>query len=268
MSALSIAPVLARSDSLGVSPLRAPSRRVEAPAPSELPALMPTDGKVVAMRRRPVLALGGLHGRTMTSPSKNGGQLVAAYDLAGSTWWIPAEVVWTDSSTQDRPQHPRSIGLTTAVNEPAALLAGISDRLGWEAMELREHGLDLPALDASMFSTDPGPYRSGSTLLFDGRLDHDVPTVVVAGQHVLRWGAGRTWDDALHRAMYCSAAPGSATSPCDELASVSSQLGAAGLAIGAVDLGTMLLRSAGIVRYSVQLFAVERGGTVVGRRSI
>lgn len=267
MSALSIAPALARPNSSGRTTLRAPSRRVEAPAPSESPALMPANGRVVAMRRRPVLAVGGLHGRTMTSPSTNGGQLVAAYDLAGATWWIPADAVWTDSSTQARPQHPRPIGLSTADDESAALLAGVSDRLGWEAMERREQGLDLPVLDASMFSTDPTPYKSGSTLLFDGRLDHDVPTVVVAGPHVLRWGAGRTWDDALHRAMYRSAAPGSATSPSEELAAVSSQLSAAGLSIGAVDLGTTLLRRAGIVRCSVQLFAVERGGTVVGRRS-
>lgn len=265
MSAMSIAPAAALLCAPSLTRV-APARRTAAPAPSELPSLMPADGPVVAMRRRAVLALGGLHARTAAKPGSVGGQLVASYDGAGATWWIPAEAVWSDASTQQRPQRPRPVGLSTADSEAAALLAGVSDRLGWEAMHQREHGVTLPVLDGSIFSTTSVPGSPGSTVLLDGRLDHDVPTVVVAGEHVLRWGAGRTWDDALHRAMYRSAAPGSEMKADDELAWICSQLGDAGVSIGAVDLGTTLLRRAGIVRCSVQLFPVERGGTVVGRR--
>ncbi|MDQ3737895.1 MAG: hypothetical protein M3337_01840 [Actinomycetota bacterium] len=221
---------------------------------------MPADGPVVAMRRRPVLALGGLQERALTSPDGVGRQLVAAHDLSGSTWWIPAEAVWTDSSTGERPQHPRPTGLSTADGEAAAILGGISDRLGWEAVEQRRQGLDLPLLDASIFSPGLGPCQPGSTMMFDGRLDHDIPTVVVAGAHVLRWGAGQTWDDALHRAMYRSGAPASALSTEAELAWVSSRLDAAGLSIGVVDLGTTLLRQAGIARCSVQLCPSNEAG--------
>lgn len=212
------------------------------PYPSDRPTTVMRRGPVVALRQRPTIAVGSLAERSIVS----GEHLVTARDEAGQGWWIPAEAVWSDADSSRYPEHPRPIGLATAGGRESALLKGLSDRLGWEAVAELERGGDLPAAgELSDLARD-------DLVFLDGRLDHDVPTVLVLGSDVLRWGAGSTWDGALRRAMYGDDAD---TDAATELVDVSTMLARSDLAVTAVDLDTPLLRRAGIVRCSVQLVA-------------
>ena len=106
-------------------------RRDERSAPSlGLTAATLLDrGSAVALRQRPTILLGALAERAMLT----GDRLVTASDVDGHSWWLPAAAVWSDADCPDVPEHPRPIGLATAPTREAALLKGISDRLGWEA---------------------------------------------------------------------------------------------------------------------------------------
>ena len=189
----------------------------------------------MALRQLPTIALGALAERAMLT----GGRLVTASDIAGHSWWLPAAAVWSDADCPDVPEHPRPIGLATASTRDAALLKGISDRLGWEAVLEFERGGDLPA--APEFDGTSG----GRAIVLDGRLGHAVPTLVVLGADTMRWGAGATWEQAWRPA----------TDPSTELGKIAELLAAADLAVAGVDLGTLRLSTAGVARWSAQLVA-------------
>ena len=93
------------------------------------------------------------------------------------------------------PEQPRPIGLAVAATREAALVKGLSDRLGWEAvLEFEQRG-DLPVATAAGQAVP-------NAIVLDGRLDHDVPTVVVLGADTMRWGAAATWPGAIRRALF------------------------------------------------------------------
>ena len=206
------------------------------PRPSVQPTIMASDGSVVAMRKRRVIAPGAFDQRLVVDSSR----LVCAQDPAGRSWWIPADAVWSDAQTERQPQHPWSVGLAMGRSRDAAMVCGLSDRLGWEANESRLRGHALPVLDGD----DGGP------TLYDGRLDHDVPTVVLVKGSVVCWGAGSTFDIAHQRALFGHR--GVVAGP-SELPVIAAMLAAKGLEVVAVDLGTPLIRRAGVVRSSIQL---------------
>jgi hypothetical protein len=213
-----------------------------APRPTAQPTTVVHRGPVVALRQRPAIALGCLAERSIVT----GDRLVTAHDEVGQAWWIPADAVWSDAERRGYPEHPRPIGLATAASREAALIKGLSDRLGWEAVLEFERGHDLPV--ASELAESVGP----NTVVLDGRLDHDVPTVVVLGSETVRWGAACSWDGAMQRALYGDDA---SVDVAEEFAELCALLGKSELAIAAVDLDTPLLNSAGIVRCSVQIVA-------------
>jgi hypothetical protein len=198
-------------------------------------------GHVVALRQRHVVSLGSLRERTLL----DGELLVTATDAAHHCWWIPAEAVWSDAAASGRPEHPRPIGLATATTRDAALVKGLSDRLGWEAVLEFERGRDLPPIDISSATTGEG-------IGLDGRLGHDIPTVIVLGANTIRWGAASTWDGAVRRALY---GDDHDVAPATELALLTELLVKADLDVAAVDLGSPRLAAAGVVRCSAQLLA-------------
>jgi hypothetical protein len=214
------------------------------PAPTELPVLVSFDGAVIPIRRRAAITLGGLARRQTTS----GRQLVTAHDINGASWWIPADAVWTDveqagPSADREPDVPQPIGLATAESADQAVLAGLSDRLGWEAADAFEGGAHLPIMDIAVGRED--------VVVLDGRLGHGVPTVVILGERILRWAAGATWQLAVHRALYQTRGDGADV----ELKRLAATLDESDLLIASVDLGTALLRRSGVFRRSVQLVA-------------
>jgi hypothetical protein len=218
-----------------------PSRRTAASPQQQVGAVLLHDTQVIALRQRATVALGGLADRA----GHTAGRLVTALDLAGHTCWVPADAVWSDAAGGRRPEHPRPIGMATAPTLAAATVKGLSDRLGWEAVLEFERGGDLPGAGAEL---PPVP----NAIVLDGRLGHDIPTVVVLATDTVRWGAGSTWDRALRRALYGTDAE---TDPAGELIELGDLLLGADLAAVTVDLGTPVLRSAGIARCSVQLVA-------------
>ena len=111
--------------------------------------------------------------------------------------------MWSDADESSQPQHPRPTGLATGRTRESALLAGVSDRLGWEAVLEYERGCDLPALEGALVS------GADDLVVLDGRLGHDIPTVVIVSHDMARWAAGATWAGALHRG--CTATTGTAT---------------------------------------------------------
>lgn len=207
--------------------------------PVELPDLVACDGDVVALRRRPVLAHGGLADRDEAI----GERLVGARSASDRHWWIPAAAVWTDGDSAGRPEHPRDVGLATDRSWSRAALTGLSDRLGWEARTARTGGADLPRLDGLLPET---------SAVFDGRLGHDVPTVLIESTHVVRWGCGTTVDAAVRRALFGD--QGTADdAAARELADLELILAGSDLGVVVVDLATALIRAAGVARVSVQL---------------
>jgi hypothetical protein len=198
-------------------------------------------GHVVALRQRDVVSLGSLRERTLL----DGELLVTATDAAHHCWWIPAEAVWSDAATNGCPEHPRPIGLAMATTRDAALVKGLSDRLGWEAVLEFERGRDLPPIDISLAT-------AGEGIGLDGRLGHDIPTVVVLGANTIRWGAASTWDGAVRRALY---GDDHDVDPATELVLLAELLVKAGLEVATVDLGSPRLAAAGVVRCSAQLLA-------------
>lgn len=210
------------------------------PTPTTLPTTFVDGGDVVPVRQRGVVAAGRLPDRALVA----GERLVAARDHFGQSWWVAAESVWSDSDAPGHPEHPRAIGLATAPTAEQALLHGLSDRLGWEALLAFERGDDLPAVSESQYNAPD------HLVVLDGRLDHDVPTVVVLGRDVVRWGAGPTWDAAVSHATFGRQGH---LGSSDDVTSVLATLAESGLGAVAVDLGTPLLARCGIVRSSVQI---------------
>ena len=194
--------------------------------------------EVVALRQRQAVALGCLASRTAVS----GDRLVSAEDDAGHLWWIPAGAVWCDADADSRSEHPHPVGLAMAATREAALIKGLSDRLGWEAVLELERG-DLPVAEGV------GTALLSNAIVLDGRLGHDVPTVVVLAAETVRWGAASTWDGALRRALYGDDAE---VDPVAEFGDLCELLGD-DLDVASVDLGTPVLGDAGVVRCSVQL---------------
>jgi len=225
---------VARTEIDDPSPWSAP------PSPSVLPTIVIGDGSVVALRKRTVIALGSLDERR----SVDGTQLVSALDLAGRSWWIPAAAVWSDAEGGRQPQHPRATGLAAGWSREIALLTGLSDRLGWEANLLRERGRELPILHGL------GDGDAHGSIVYDGRLDHRVPTVVLVNGDVVCWGAGATLSAAYHRALYGDRGTVGHRAELEDLRSL---LAAQQLDVVAVDLGTPLINRAGVERLSVQL---------------
>ena len=78
-----------------------PSTATEAfPAPAaDAPALVVRSNHLVALRQRPVVALGALLDRATIA----GERLVTADDLTGRAYWIPAAAVWSDADDAERP---------------------------------------------------------------------------------------------------------------------------------------------------------------------
>ena len=127
------------------------------------------------------------------------------------------------------------------------MVVGLSDRLGWEAVLEFERGRDFPAATALTEFTDE------NVMILDGRLDHDVPTVIVLGRDMVRWGAGATWYGAMRRALY---GDDGSLDISHELPELCGMLAQSGLGVAAVDLDSPLLRRAGIARCSVQVVSV------------
>ena len=220
--------------------------RPEAPgAPAaDAPALVVRSNHVVALRQRQVVALGSLLERDPIE----GERLVTAHDVTGRAYWIPADAVWSDADHAERPQHPRPVGLATALTPERALAAGLSDRLGWEAVLHFERGGYLPVLESAPIG-DPAS-DDDRLVVLDGRLGHDVPTVLLLGADLVRWGAAATWATAVHRAWY---GDDGSLAVEEELSDIVDTLREARLDVVGVDLGTSLLRRANVVRSSVQL---------------
>lgn len=214
-----------------------PSRSLSA----DRPTLIDATGSVAALRRRACVAAAALADRSPTM----GTRLVGATDVDGDLWWIPAAAVWSDATTAAIPQRPLPVGLATAASPQRAMVSGLSDRLGWEAVMEFERGTELPVIEDA-----PGTIDVHRLVVLDGRVGHDIPTVLLLGDDVLRWGAGATWADAMNRALYGHDQGGDHDV---ELLTISRRLVAGGLAPAAVDLGTPTLRRCGIVRLSVQL---------------
>jgi hypothetical protein len=213
------------------------------PRPTARPTTVVRHGPVVALRQRSAISLGALAERTPATCDR----LVTAHDEAGQGWWIAASGVWSDADSPNHPENPLPIGLATAPTREAALVAGLSDRLGWEAVLEFERGQDLPVAEAL------AEFADEHVVILDGRLGHDVPTVVVLGRDMVRWGAAATWHGAMRRAMYGDTGNDGVHR---ELGQLSEILGRSGLGIAAVDLDSPLLRRAGIARCSVQLVQV------------
>jgi hypothetical protein len=222
--------------------------------PADAPTLVVGNDHVVALRQRPVVALGALRDRS----TLGGERLVTAHDVAGRACWIAADAVWSDAQDAERPQRPRPVGLATAPTRTRALGVGLSDRLGWEAVLAFERGEHLPSVEAE---TIRGRSRDRDRLVvLDGRLGHDVPTVVMLGDDFVRWGAAATWSTAVHRALY---GEDGSIAVDRELADITAVIRRDGLDVVGVDLGTALLRRAGVIRCSVQL--VPRAQTLSDR---
>jgi hypothetical protein len=236
MSTMSASP---RATNVRPTPDHAPSpgRRHGLP---ELPALVDGAGAVTVLRRRPAVPLGALG----TGISITGRRLVGARDLHDAPWWVPASTVWSDAEDHERPERPWHVGLANDRSWSRAVLTGLSNRLGWEAAMAVERGDRLPTLAG----VDP----SGAATVHDGRLGHDVPTVHITSPNVSRGGAGTTVEAAYRRALF-----GDQGTPepevARELADVQLLLQDAGLHVAVVDLGTAMLRRAGVFRVSVQL---------------
>lgn len=211
---------------------------------------------LAGLRRRDAYTLGGFAGRQV----ENGDRLVPGVDLAGQYWWLPAAAVWADAELGEALTHPHPVGLAVDTDWDRAVLAGLSDRLGWEGVVVHDAlgGLELvdpdaiddPALLAELTELGVAAELTvHSALAVTG-----VPTVVITAPGVLRWGAGATWAAALRRALFGAVTidtPG--TPPSVELRRLAARLAGVEVDVVAVDIGTQTLQAAGITRCSVQL---------------
>lgn len=254
-------------DGARMAELYVPEPRLAVGATVRGPAATVTDGPDGV---RAVFTAGGLGTRT-THAARHGEPLVSARDITGGSWRIAAAAVWADVPDGDvgdhdqRPVHPHAVGLAVGSSWPGALLTGLSDRLGWEAVAGlaadSDPGNRLPGLSGAIRAElleDPAcaaVARGNDVQLLDGRCTA-VPTVVITGDGVLRWGAGATWAAALQRALFGDAAVPNRAMSCEvELHSLAAELAIDGIEVVGVDLGTPTLGAAGITRLSAQLVA-------------
>ena len=200
-------------------------------------------GVLSSERRCTAITLGGLAERAGIDDDRR----TTARDLDGGTWSIPASAVWPTSVSSSRSTTPQPVGAATALRRERAILQGLSDRLGREGVLARAAGVDLPTVQG---------LSSGDVVVLDGRVGHHVPTVVMIGEHVLRWGAGSTWKRAVDRALYATSTPDNNASR-SELRAVAAELATVGLTVGVVDVGTELLQASGVFRCSVQLLLCD-----------
>ncbi len=206
----------------------------------EQPILLDSASNVRVLRRRASVPVGGLGLGTVI----HGRRLVRARDLDDAPWWVPARTVWSDAEEREHPEHPSFVGLATDRSWTRAVLTGLSDRLGWEARQVFEAGGTLARLDGV------GPL--GPSTVYDGRLGHEVPCVLVVSEQAVRWGAGVTTETAYRRALFGDQSR-SEDDAARELADLRLLLNDVDLEVVVVDLGTALLRRAGVARVSVQL---------------
>jgi hypothetical protein len=207
---------------------------------TEQPALLDGAGSVTVLRRRSTVSVGTLGSGALFS----GRRLVGALDLDDSPWWIPATAVWSDAEEHERPEHPWHVGMAHDRSWSRAVLTGLSARLGHEARLAHERG------DALAQVHGVGP--TGPATVYDGRLGHDVPTVHIVSDNVIRSGAGVTMESAYRRALFGDQGMPEAD-VARELADLQLVLADAGLHVAVVDLGTAMLRKAGFARVSVQI---------------
>ena len=167
-------------------------------------------------------------------------------------WWLPAAAVWVDAEAGTQPDHPRPAGLATGRDRVAAITAGLSDRLGWEAVLEFDRG------------REPGPGAR-----------RERPRAPDRARRACRpRGPDRRHAGRRHREMGrrghlgAGAPPGGVRPRCrrdasvHELKQMSERLGRDGLAIATVDLATPLLARSGIFRY----LRPTGGCDAVGRR--
>lgn len=165
--------------------------------------------------------------------------------LKGRHVWIDAGSVWADAE-HHAPSQPNPVGLTVGDTHEGAALKGLCQRLGHEAILAREH-VKLPAAPVT---------SDGAVTLLDGRLRHDVPTVVAIVNGSMRAGAGSTWQAARGRALFGEAWPAAD----GELEIIAERLAAAGVAVVLADMGSTKLADLGIHRVSVQLIGCDKAG--------
>jgi hypothetical protein len=207
---------------------------------TEQPALLDGEGAVTVLRRRSAVPVGGLAPGAVI----DGRRLVGARDLHDAPWWIPATVVWSDAEVAIRPEHPRPAGLAHDRCWSRAVLSGLSDRLGWEGRHAFERGETLATID--------GPGETPVATRYDAGLGHDVPCVLLVSEQLTRWGAGSTLESAYRRALFGDHGLAE-DEAARELADMRLVLADAGLDVAVVDVGTPMLRRAGLARVSVQL---------------
>lgn len=204
------------------------------------------DDGVLLLRARQAIIAGGLqHG-----VAGGGRRMVCGHSPSGAVVWLPAVAVWPDAD--ERPDsltfegvgRPWSVGLGVAGDRPSAVLAGLSDRLGWEAYRAFERGAELPLARRVV---QP---NVGDVVLIDGRLGHDVPTVLAIGSQSVHWGIGSTWERATRRALY-GGVDGDTGSELDAV--VARLESTSPYELATVDLGSAVLARAGVHRLSVQI---------------
>ena len=219
----------------------------EPPRPSATPTLRVGRGSVVALRHRAVLVVGDLLERTAVESDR----LVAARDADDRPCWIAADAVWSDADDSTDPQHPRPIGLATARTREGALLTGISDRLGWEALQAWERGPRPPGDRGGAGQRGRRPARAGRSPRPPGPDDRDPRP----GHSPLGGGGvvGQCRPPGVVRRRR-------AHRRCRRGGHVVELLDHAGLGAVSVDLATPLISKAGVVRYSVQLVANDDPG--------
>ena len=203
-------------------------------------AVVPSSLDVLVPRERHVITPGSLLRRRQL----RGATMVNARDLDGREWMIPARAVWHDVDIDGRREHPWSVGLAHGASAHVAVLAGLSDRLGWEAWAAHRRGRHLPVVD------ELGSGRSDDTVVYDGRLGHDVPTALVMSERAAFWGAGATMAAAYHRALFSDRGELGGRGELDKFAA---GLAEARIEVVAVDLSTAVMAGRGLHRVSVQL---------------
>lgn len=181
----------------------------------------------------------------MTRPPECGRSKVGDAQPNRRVWKLARD---TSRSPTDRPTRsvvPPSVGTATSERPGDAVLQGLSDRLGWNAVVAWQVGVNLPIR---------GRGADGTAAVFDGRLGHGVPTVVVVGEHAVRWGAGSTWRRALERALGSPRIPTVAEERA-ELRDVSDTLAASGITVRVVHVDAGSLGDSGLFRCRVELDA-------------
>ena len=153
--------------------------------------------------------------------------------------------MWSDAEESERPEHPWFVGLATDQSWSRAVLTGLSHRLAWEARLAHERGVHLPPAR--------GVAVGATAMVLDGRLGHDVPTVHIVSENVVRGGAGVTIESAYRRALFGDR--GASDGDIErELADVAARARRRRARTSAWSTSApQLLRAAGVARVSVQL---------------